>query len=402
MKSNKLLTSILFIIVGFAVGMYVGYGQIAAETAPIELEHADIPDDVATKTDFSDFWEAWKQIEARHPDAAGIDDQEKVWGAIKGLVGSVGDPYSVFLTPDENEDLQTDLAGEFSGVGMEVGMKEDRITVIAPLKDSPAERAGLMTGDVLIKIDETYASNLSVDEAVDLIRGEEGTTVTITIVREGTDAPLEFPIVRAVIVVPDIETEYLAKDKVFVITFSSFGENSRKEFEKALEEFAASKSKKLIIDLRGNPGGYLSAAVDISSWFLPEGTIIVSENAPGESTEDHVFRAKGHFMKGDYKVAILVDGGSASASEIMAGALQQHDVARLVGEQTFGKGSVQELIPMSGGTALKLTIAEWLTPDGTNISKEGLTPDVEVKFDVERYKKDKFDNQLQKAIEILK
>lgn len=401
MQPKKILSFAVVGIIIFAAGLYIGGGTLEARNPVANVSNAATPVDLATRADFQDFWDVWQQIEERHPDGASVDDQEKVWGAIKGLVDSVGDPYSVYLTPEENEDLKNDLSGEFSGVGMEVGMKDELITVIAPLKDSPAEKAGILSGDTILKIDDTYASELSLDEAVDLIRGESGTPVVITVGRKGVEDVMEFTIVRQVIVVADIETEYLSKEKVFLIKFSSFGDNSKKEFADALKEFAATKSKKLIIDLRNNPGGYLSAAVDISSWFLPEGTLIVSEEGLNPA-ENQQFKAKGHTMTGDYKVAILVNGGSASASEIMAGALQEHGVAKLVGEQTFGKGSVQELIPMAGGTALKLTIAKWLTPNGISISKEGLKPDYEVEFDVEKFKKDKVDTQLQKAIEILK
>lgn len=401
MKTQKVLKGMILGIVTFAVGLYVGSHNSLAESQMAAVDNSLTPADIAERANFEDFWEVWKLIEERHPDGTETTPDEKVWGAIKGLVESVGDPYTTYLTPDENEDLHTDLKGEFSGVGMEVGMKEGLIKVIAPLKNSPAERAGVLTGDTLLKIDDTFTTDLTLDAAVDLIRGEKGTPVTITVAREGKDSVLEITIVREVIVVPVIETEHLKKEGVFIIRFSSFGDKSSAEFENALKVFARTDSKKLIIDLRNNPGGYLSSAVDITSWFLPEGKVIVSENGK-DDREDQVFKSKGHFLSGTYKVAILVNEGSASASEIMAGALQEHGVAKLVGTQTFGKGSVQELIPMDDGTALKLTIAEWLTPNGTSISKEGLTPDYVVELDVDKYLKDKTDTQLEKAIEILK
>lgn len=401
MKLQKILSGTLLALVTFALGLYVGFNNSMASGQTVAIDNSSPTFDLSKRADFADFWEVWQIIEKRHPDGTVATDEEKVWGAIKGLVASVGDPYTTYLTPEENEDLQTDLKGEFSGVGMEVGMKEGFIKVIAPLKDSPAEKAGVMAGDTVLKIDETFTSDLTLDKAVDLIRGPAGTPVKITIGRESADSVIELTIIRAVIVVPDIETEYLRDENVFVITFSSFGDSSAKEFGDALKVFAGTKSKKLIIDLRNNPGGYLSAAVDISSWFLEEGDVIVSEESP-DTTENRTFTARGHRMTGNYEVVILVNEGSASASEIMAGALQEHGVAKLVGKQTFGKGSVQELIPMDDGTALKITIAKWLTPNGVSISKEGLKPDYEVDFDVEKYKKSKIDTQLQKAIEVLK
>ncbi len=401
MKPHKFFTGTLLAIITFAAGLYIGSHNSIAESQVAKVNNSLAPFDISRRADFKDFWEVWRLIEERHPAGTETSDEEKVWGAIKGLVDSVGDPYTNYLTPEENEDLHTDLKGEFSGVGMEVGMRGEQITVIAPLKNSPAERAGILAGDVLLKVDETYTAELTLDEAVDLIRGEKGTTVVVSVARKGSDEVLEFSIVRELIVVPVIETEYLRDDGVFLIKFSSFGDNSSKEFQEALKLFANTSSKRLIVDLRNNPGGYLSAAVDISSWFLPEGTLIVSEDGK-DDTEDREFKAKGHFLSGDYKMAILVNGGSASASEIMAGALQEHGAAKLVGTQTFGKGSVQELIPMDDGTALKLTIAQWLTPNGKSISKEGLKPDYEVELDLEKLEKNKIDTQLEKAIEILK
>lgn len=401
MKAQKFLSSALLVIVTFAAGLYIGSHNSMASGQTVDVDNSVPNFDLSKRADFADFWEVWQIIDERHPDAANLSDQEKVWGAIKGLVGSVGDPYTTYLTPEENEDLKTDLKGEFSGVGMEVGMKDGLIKVIAPLKNSPAEKAGVLPGDTVLKIDETFTTDLSLDRAVDLIRGPKGTQVKITVAREGKDAVIEINITRDIIIVPDIETEYLRDEGVFVITFSSFGDSSAKEFADALRVFAGTKSKKLIIDLRNNPGGYLSSAVDISSWFLKEGQVIVSEESPNES-ENRTFTARGHQMTGTYKVAILVNEGSASASEIMAGALQEHGVAKLVGKKTFGKGSVQELVEMNDGTALKITIAKWLTPNGKSISDEGLKPDYEVEFDVEKYQKSKVDTQLEKAIEILK
>ncbi len=401
MNGKNIATGTLLAIATFAIGLYIGSHNPTSKTQAANIANSTAPFDISKRADFKDFWEVWSLIEERHPDGTTPTDEEKVWGAIKGLVSSVDDPYTTYLTPDENEDLQTDLKGEFSGVGMEVGIKDGAIKVIAPLKDSPAETAGILSGDTLLKIDDTFTTDLSLDKAVDLIRGPEGTPVNITVAREGKDSVLEFTITRAVIVVPDIETDYLEKEGVFLIKFASFGDSSAKEFADALKVFAGTKSKKLIIDLRNNPGGYLSAAVDISSWFLDEGQVIVSEESK-DAKENRTFTAKGHRLTGNYKVAILVNGGSASASEIMSGALQEHGVAKLVGTQTFGKGSVQELIPMDNGTALKLTIAKWLTPNGKSISKEGLTPDYIVEIDREKFLKDRIDTQLQKAIEILK
>lgn len=399
-KIRRVVSTSLLTAIALVVGIGIGINQ-AGGNGFLNLARTNAANDVSKTVNLDQFWKVWNMLDERHPDGMDVTTQEKVWGAISGLVESVGDPYTVFLPPKENEALSIDLAGKFSGVGMEVGMRDGNITVIAPLKDSPAERAGVLSGDVILKIDDAIATDLDIDQAVDLIRGPENTSVTITIAREGESATRDITMKREVIVIPVLETEKLVADQTFVIRLFSFGEDSAEEFANALKEFQASGYDRLIVDLRNNPGGFLSAAVDISSWFLEPGQVVVTEEAKDE-TENAVYKSGGHTMEGNYKMVVLVNGGSASASEIMAGALQEHKRAKLVGTQTFGKGSVQELIPMVNGTALKLTIAKWLTPNGKSISKEGLKPDVVVEFDDAKYEKDKTDTQLQKAIEILK
>lgn len=402
MKTKRIILTILVLILVLCIGFLIGAKSKLASGSLVGNVVSYVPADLASENiDMEQFWEAWRTIDAKHPDGETITSQEKLWGAIDGLAGSLDDPYTTFLPPKETENLNIDLSGEFSGVGMEVGMKSDNLIVIAPLKDSPAEKAGIESGDVILKINDTTVAGLSVDQAVEKIRGEKGTTVVITIARKGLSEAKDISIIRDVIKIPVIETEYLDKDKVFVIRFFQFGENSNREFEKALEEFRDSGSKHLIVDLRNNPGGYLSSAINITSWFLPEGEVIVSEQSRDEKY-NRTYESYGHYLSGTYKMAILINGGSASASEIMAGALQEHGIAKLVGTQTFGKGSVQELIPMKGKTALKMTVAKWYTPKGVSISKQGLKPDVVVEFDEAKYLKDKTDTQLQKAIETVK
>ncbi len=403
MQTRKIFLSVLALAITLGIGFWVGAKSNIVSSGALGASAASyVPTDLAAENiDMEQFWEAWRIIDSRHPDGKTITSEEKLWGAIDGLAGSLDDPYTTFLPPKENENLNIDLSGEFSGVGMEVGMKNDNLIVIAPLKDSPAEKAGIESGDVILKIDDATVAGLSVDQAVEKIRGEKGTTVIITIARKGLTEAKDISITREIIKIPVIETEYLEKDKVFVIRFFQFGENSNREFEKALEEFRDSDSKHLIVDLRNNPGGYLSSAINITSWFLPEGKVIVSEQSRDEKY-NKTYESYGHFLSGTYKMVILVNGGSASASEIMAGALQEHGVAKLVGTQTFGKGSVQELVPMKGKTALKMTVAKWYTPKGLSISKQGLKPDVVVEFDEAKYLKDKTDTQLQKAIETVK
>lgn len=351
---------------------------------------------------FEPFWKVWSILSEKYVAATTTDTEARIWGAISGLASSQGDPYTVFFPPEESKNFKSDISGNFEGVGMEIGIKDGILTVVAPIKGSPAAKADVRTGDKIIKINDTQTNDLPVDKAVKLIRGDHGTSVKITFIREGVGEPLEKTLVRDVINIPTLETEI--KSNIFIIRLFSFTAQSPELFRLALREFLQSGKNKLIIDLRGNPGGYLDAAWDIASWFLPTGKTIVTEDFGGKG-ENKVFRSKGYdvlnkFFGSNYKVAVLVNGGSASAAEILAGALQEQGVAQLVGTKTFGKGSVQELIEITPETSLKVTIARWLTPKGHNLSREGLEPDVKVEISAKDIDAKK-DPQLDKAIEIL-
>lgn len=380
----------------FMAGIYLGYTNRPAVQKITDLfnkEAAIAP----TQVDFSLFWKVWNAVETKYAGRSSIDRQKMVWGAAQGMVNALGDPYSVFFPPHEAELFETSVKGKFSGIGIEIGMRDNVITVISPLKDTPAYRAGLKAGDKIIKINATSTQDMTLDEAVFLIRGERGTPVTLTISREGQKQPLEIKIVRDNIQIPILDTE--KKDNgIFVIKLYNFSENSPDAFRSALREMISSGSDKLILDLRGNPGGYLEASVDMASWFLPPGKIVSIEDF-GNSDQEN-YRSRGYDIFKNLPFVILVDEGSASASEILAGALQDYKIATLVGTKTFGKGSVQELVPITGDTSLKLTIARWLTPNGRSISEKGLEPDVEVKMTEEDRNAGK-DPQMQKAIEIL-
>ncbi len=350
------------------------------------------------KIDFSPFWTTWKLLDEKYVSEDGPQNQERVWGAIQGLVSSLGDPYSVFLPPAETEMFESDISGNFEGVGMEIGIRDKILTVIAPLKGTPSEKAGVLPGDKIIKIDETPTIDLSVDKAVKLIRGKKGTIVRLSIIREPKDEALEISVTRDTINIPTIDTEI--KSDVFIIRLYNFSANSPGLFRESLREFAVSGKDKLILDLRGNPGGYLEAAVDMASWFLPAGKVIVREDF-GKKAEPVVYRSKGYdVFNENLKMIILVNAGTASASEILAGALSEHGKAKLVGEKTFGKGSVQELIKVTSDSSLKITVARWLTPNGVSISKNGLKPDIEVPITKEDLENER-DAQMDKAIAVL-
>ncbi|HEY1041908.1 MAG TPA: S41 family peptidase [Candidatus Paceibacterota bacterium] len=388
----------LVLAVGFAGGVAAGAeGKSVFSNLPILGDGLDATPD--SEADLTDFWKAWNALDQRfvetHATGTPPSIKEKLWGAIQGLAASYGDPYTVFMPPNEAKQFKDDISGNFEGVGMEVGVKDGVLTVISPLKGTPAERAGLRSGDAILTIDGTSTDGLSTDQAVKLIRGKKGTTVVFNILREGSVS--EISVVRDTIAVPTIETSQ--ESGVFIISFYSFTANSTQLFSKAMAEFRASGSKLLLIDLRGNPGGYLEAAVTISSHFLPKGAVVVTEDFKGKQ-ENVVHRSRGiGGLPEDTKVAILIDQGSASASEIMAGALQDGDAATLIGAKSFGKGSVQELVEINGG-ALKVTIARWLTPAGQSISDGGLTPDIEVKRTREDAEAER-DPQKARAIEFL-
>jgi len=403
LKYRAYIFSVLLVL---GVVFYSGY-YFGVEKQKEYSKLDSIINKTATSTediDFDSFWKAWSIIDEKFVSTSSTtvsktDSQSRVYGAIEGMVSSLGDPYTVFFPPVESKSFEEEIRGNFGGVGMEVGVKDETLTVIAPLKDTPAFKAGIKAGDKILKIDDTVVtSELNTAEAVQIIRGEVGTTVTLTLSREGISEPFEIKVVRGIINIPTIDTK--VKGDVFVISLYNFSAVSADAFRGALRSFVESGKYKMIIDLRGNPGGYLEAAIDMASWFLPPGKVVVKEDFKNES-DVQIFRSKGYnIFNENLKMVILIDGGSASASEILAGALQEHGVATLVGMQSFGKGSVQELLPITEDTSLKVTIAKWLTPNGKSISDGGLTPDIVVKFDEEKFKNG-VDVQLEKALEVL-
>ena len=389
--------SISLISGSFIGGVYLGYNNKPSIQNITTLFNKE--EDKPVEVDFSPFWKSWDVIQSKYVSKEKLNNQDMVWGAIKGLVGSTGDPYSTFFPPEQNKIFQEDIRGNFGGIGIEIGIRNNILTVISPLKNTPAYKAGLKTNDKILKIDDKSTENLSTEEAVTLIRGEIGTKVKLTIFREEKKEPFEVTIVRDVINVPTIDTE-TKPGGIFVIKLYNFGAQSTETFRKALRSFIGSGNDKLIIDLRGNAGGYLDASVDIASWFLPAGETVVIEKSG--SGEENVFRSRGYDIFKNLPLVVLVNNGSASAAEILAGALQDHGLTKLVGEKTFGKGSVQELVTITTNpeTSLKITVAKWLTPNGRSISDNGLDPDIKVEMKDEDVEKGK-DPQMDKAIEIL-
>ncbi len=353
--------------------------------------------------DLTQFWKVWELLDEKFISASStelLSEEDKINGAIQGLVATYGDPYTVFLPPVESAAFTEDISGNFSGIGMEVGIRDNVVTVIAPLPETPAEKAGLVTGDLVLKIDGESTEGMRIDEAVRMIRGEKGTTVVLSIFREGELEIREIPVVRDTIAIPTVVTDKV--DDIFIIKLYSFNAIAEMKFQEALREYTKSDSKSLILDMRGNPGGYLQSAVSIASFFLPTGKVVVREHY-GEGDEEKLYRSQGRTIR-EFKpneMVILVDGGSASASEILAGALREHGAATLIGVDTFGKGSVQELIPLPDGSSVKITVARWLTPEGISISHEGLKPDIKISRTPQQ-RLDNVDPQQAAAIDFLK
>lgn len=397
--------STFVVTLSFFAGLYVNAerGHLFITAAP-GANILDLPTKDLAEADFSLFWRAWQVLDDRYVPTGVASttlptSQEKVYGAIRGLAESYGDPFTTFLTPSEAKNLTTDLSGSLEGIGAILSIKDGVLTVASLIKDSPAERSGLLAGDQIIKVDNIDTEGLAIDKDIMMIRGKKGTSVTLTIRRSGrSDFPIT--IVRDTITTPVVETKTYP-DGVSVIKVVGFTSNSPDLFRGALRDFVNRGGRHLVIDMRNNSGGYLEAAVDMVSWFLPYGQTVVREDYGGDQGKSE-FKSKGYnLFDSNMKIVILVNENSASAAEIFAGALKDHGKAVLVGQKTFGKGSVQELVPLSFDTILKITIAQWLTPNGTSISQSGIKPDHDVPMTLEDIKADK-DPQLDKALEIVR
>jgi len=385
---KKTLISIFLVIVilaSFGGGFYFGKSQ--CKICPPE------------EIDFSLFWEAWDKLQEKFADKEKFDIQEMIYGAISGMVKSLEDPYTTFLNPEDTKRFIEDVKGTFEGVGMEIGQKKGQLQVIAPLEGTPAQKAGLRAGDKIIKVDDTLTLDITLDEAVNLIRGPKGTEVTLTIYREEWGTTKEIKIVRGVIEIPSLKWEII-DENIAHLKLYQFSEKASFDFREAAIEILASPAQKIILDLRNNPGGYLEVAQDIAGWFLERGQIVVIEDF-GQIKEQKIYKAQGNASLVEYPIVILINQGSASGSEILAGALRDNRGIKLIGEKSFGKGSVQELERLREGSSLKITVAKWLTPNGELITDKGLEPDIKIEMTEEDYEEER-DPQLNKAIEIIK
>jgi carboxyl-terminal processing protease len=383
---------------GFIAG---GNDSVAAVITHIPLIGDGLDATPDQDVDLASFWKAWNALEENyvitHASSTLPSVKDRIYGAVSGLAASYDDPYTVFFPPAEAKMFAESISGSFAGVGMEIGVKEGVLTVIAPLKGTPAERAGIKAGDQITAIDGRLTDGISIDKAVSKIRGPVGTTVNLIILRGGKS--LDIKIARETIQVPETKDGLDEASGVYSIALYEFTSNSASLFNQAFARFKASGSKKLVVDLRGNPGGYLDAAVDIASHFLKEGSTVVTEDFGGkEPNQVHTSLGYNDMPVGT-KIAVLIDGGSASASEIFAGALQDTRTATLIGTKSFGKGSVQTLIGLDDGS-LKITVARWITPAGHWIMDNGVTPDITVPF-TQKDADAKQDPQMARAVQLL-
>ncbi len=411
LKQKKLFhKSFLFFLVIFLIGggFFLGYkkgqenssGVAGDDKAISPAEAIFINKDNNDKTiDFSLFWKVWAILREKYVDKANLDSTKLFYGAIDGMLAATGDPYTTFFSPEENAAFKEDISGTFSGIGAEMGLKDEVITVIAPLDESPSEKAGLLAGDRIIQINGESTTNLSLDDAVKKIRGEKGTEVKLTIFRDGEDATREVAIIRDTIVVKSVRFE-MKENNIALIRVSRFGDDTTEGFTDAVKQAKEKGAESIVVDLRNNPGGYLEAAVSMGSLMLPAGKVVVMEETSNGTRKE--MKTRGGDMISGLRTVVLINQGSASASEILAGALRENrDNVTLVGKKSFGKGSVQELIPVTKETAVKVTVAKWLTPKGNQINHVGINPDVEVDITRDDLTTKK-DPQMEKALELLR
>ncbi|HPN96326.1 MAG TPA: S41 family peptidase [Candidatus Moranbacteria bacterium] len=350
------------------------------------------------KVDFSLFWRVWDLVREKHINKNNLDAQKMVYGAINGMLKATGDPYSNFFNPSDTKSFSQEIEGSFDGIGAELGVKDDVLTIVAPLEGSPAQKAGLRSGDKILKINNTISADMTADDAVDLIRGKKGTEVRLTILHLGDQETKEVAIIRDKIEIKSVSLEN-REDKIAYLKISKFGDNTAREFNEAANKIVSEGAKGIIIDMRNNPGGLLDKCVEIANKLIPKGKVIVTEEDSAGNKES--LHTNGGDKLSSIPTVVLINEGSASASEILAGALRDNQGITLIGKKSFGKGSVQELSDLPGGASVKITVAKWMTPGGDYIMEKGISPDVEVDLSLDDYNNNR-DPQFDKALEMIK
>ncbi len=379
-KGKNFAIKFLILTLVFVFGFHFGRTQTIFSS----------PEDV----DFSLLWETYYNLEKNFLGFEDVPKDAFVYGAVKGMVEALEDPYTVFLDPEKSESFLENIAGNFEGVGMEIGIREDELRVISPIKGTPAEEAGMRPGDVIIAVDGVSTKNMSLGEAVNEIRGPKGTSVVLSILRQGQD--LDITIVRDVISIPSFSWDLIEND-VAHVRLHHFHEGMTNEFSELVNSLIGSPAKGIILDLRNNPGGSLAVVRSITGWFLERDSVVVTSYEKGVKLEH---KAKGNPVLAHYPMVVIINEGSASASEIMASALRDNRDVVIVGQTSFGKGSIQSLVRLVRGSLLKITVSEWFTPKGDAINEQGVVPDIEVEMTPEDFENE-IDPQLEKAIEVL-
>lgn len=386
--SNVVVTSAVALL-AFAMAFVAGYlfGRAEPPNGPLAFldglqpAAARATNEAVLNADeqarFRVFWEAWQVVEKEFYDKSQIDHQKLIYGAVKGMVDAVGDPYTVYQTPSQRELNDTDLRGSFDGIGIQVDMKDNRLTVVAPIEGSPAEAAGFKAGDVILEVDGKSLAGKTLNDTVGLIRGQRGTPVTLTVLRQGSQDPFPITVVRAEIKLKSVRARML-DEGIGYLRISAFSASTGAEMAQQVKDLASQQPRGFIVDLRNNPGGYLSASVEATAQFMDPGSVVLYQQDGDGSRK--TYRTEGGAVANTLPVVVLVNKGSASASEIMAGALRDNRGALLIGEKTFGKGTVQNVHELSDRSGLRVTTAQWLTPSEKPIQGVGLLPDQAVEL----------------------
>jgi len=403
-KIRKSLLVIFLVSIVFSSGYFFGvkgFSLRVEESYKVIIDRQIPPD---RDVEFSLFWKVWDILSSKYFDKTKLVPSDMVYGAVAGMVAAIGDPYTVFLAPKENKTVNEDLSGSFEGVGIQIGFKGTRLAVIAPLPDSPAEKAGIKPGDLIVGIKDkekkidTGTSGMNLPDAVQIIRGKAGTKVSLTLLREGSDEPIIVTLTRAKLDVASVVLKFVGEgEKIAHVRVNKFSAETDMEWKKAVDQIISKGGEVhgIVVDLRNNPGGYLQASVTLASDFMDVGKVVVIEERSDGTKNEFKVEKIGSLQK--IPVVVLVNEGSASASEILAGALRDQRKFKLIGVTTFGKGTIQEPIEIPGGSGLHVTTAKWLTPNGTWVHGEGLKVDIEVKDDEATIE----DEQLQGAIKTL-
>ncbi len=398
-KISTIIVLFVFILIGiFRIGYTAGQAGYTFSIKEFKVVNKANPQ---AEVDYSLLWQALDVVGKKYIERDQIDQKKVLYGAISGAVAAAGDEYTQFFDPETLAQFKTELQGTFSGIGAEIGKRDGHIVIISPLDDSPAQRAGLLPQDIIVRVDDKPTDNLSSDQVVDLIRGESGTQVKLTLFREGRNGTFDITIVRAKIEIKSVKVSYkqVGDKQLAVLKISRFGDDTQRLFNTAVSEIKSKNVSGIVVDLRNNPGGYLDTSVEVASDWLEKDKLIVKE---AHSEKDIInYNSTGINRLGGIKTVVLINGGSASAAEILSGALKDNGKAILIGEKSFGKGSVQELVPLAQNTAVKVTVAKWITPGGKNLHKDGLIPDIEVKLtedDAANNRDPQLDRSLQEVV----